>query len=378
MGHFILSVNSVADQSKPAAEEIQLVEYDGADSSNASFTLKNGKYSLGWYEYELTEGDAGYYLRSSGLNPVGKAISAAPILTNAAIRVSLNSLQKRLGDLRGMGNPDSTHGVWGRGYYKSLTIKDIVETDMNISGFEAGYDFRISSSEENVIYLGIMAGSTSVSGIKNKNTTLPEKEGSGSGFLGGAYLTYIGGNGCFVDLTARAGSSDFDLYSYSGGDWLLLDVARNFMAASIEIGKTLDLRSNGIGLRFEPKAEIQYMSLGQDRPVFKNGSGDIKIDGTSYMTGIASLNASYSWQRRNGLAVQPYAEISYSSGLSGEETITYSGKTEKYSFKDNSIESVFGLNMQLSENLYFHAAVSSEKGSKIESSGADAGIRYMF
>ena len=379
-GHFILSVNSVADQSKPAAEEIPLVEYAGADVSNASFALKNGKYSFGWYEYALSEENSGYYLKSIGLNPAGKAISAAPAVVNAAIRVSLNSLQKRLGDLRGMGNSDSSNGIWGRGYYKSLTVKDSTETDMNVSGIEAGYDFRVSGAEGDGtgLYLGIMAGKTSVSGIKNKNSSSPEKEGSGSGFLGGAYLTYLSGDGCFLDLTARAGSNDFDLYSYAGGDWLLLDVARNFMAASIEAGKTFDLRSHGSGLKFEPKAEIQYMSLGSDRPVFKNGSGEIEIAGTSYTTGIVSLNASYSWQRKSGLAVQPYAEISYSSGLSGEETIAFAGKTQKYSVKDSILESVFGLNMQLSDNMYFHAAVSSEKGSKIESFGADAGIRYMF
>lgn len=41
-------------------------------------------------------------------------------------------------------------------------------------------------------------------------------------------------------------------------------------------------------------------------------------------------------------------------------------------------EGRLGLNMQLSENLYWHAAASFETGSKQQAYGADAGIRYMF
>ncbi|MBO4556504.1 MAG: AIDA repeat-containing protein, partial [Elusimicrobiales bacterium] len=385
-GNAIISIKTVKGGEPVKDDSLKVVEYSGGAAADGTFSLKGGKWDTGWYEYTLDRGDSDgngndYYLRSTGeMTPIAKTTMAAPEMANAAVNVALNSLQKRLGDLRNMGDGNAQHGTWARGYYQSLTLKDKVETEMKVSGMEAGYDFRLSgagSSNGEGTYLGIMAGKTSVSGINGKSKAgNQESKGEGTGILGGAYLTYIGEAGFFADLTARAGTNKLDLsaYSASEGDWLKFSPKRTFVAASMEAGMSF---GNG-GLKIEPKAEMQYMNIsGKDVEI--DGLDDkIKFGGTSYITAIGTLNAAYSWKRSNGLITQPYAEISYSQGLSGEEEITYAENKDKASMKGGFIEGRIGLNMQLTENLYWHAAASIESGKKQESFGADAGMRYMF
>ena len=385
-GNIFLRLKNTDGSVEIEGDSLKLVEYSGGASADGTFSFKGGKWDKSWYSYTLEQGDSNgvgndYYLRSTKeVTPISKTAIAAPSIANVAVNVALNSLQKRLGDLRNMGNGNVQHGTWARGYYQSLTLKDKVETEMKVSGIEAGYDFRLSgtdSSNGEGAYLGIMAGKTSVSGINGKSKTgTQESKGEGEGILGGAYLTYIGGSGFFADFTARAGTNKLDLsaYSVSEDEWLNFSPERTFVAASMEAGKRLSFD----GFQVEPKAELQYMNIcGTD--VLVEGLDDkIKFGGATYLTAIGTLGISYSWKDKKGLITEPYAEVSYSQDLSGEETLEYYGHKEKTDMKGSSMEGRIGLNMQLTENLYWHAAASIESGKKQESFGADAGIRYMF
>ena len=169
-GNSILRLNN-AGGDNVQDEGLQLVHYEDPANANGTFSIAGGKLDNGWYEYELTRGgsEAGtekdYYLRSNGREtPVARTIAAAPEMANAAITVSLNSLQKRLGELRGMGNSSAKHGIWGRAYYKSMTVKGNGGTEMGIGGLEAGYDFRLDGFPE---WLG-------GSGINPDREDLPE------------------------------------------------------------------------------------------------------------------------------------------------------------------------------------------------------------
>ncbi|MBO4555557.1 MAG: AIDA repeat-containing protein, partial [Elusimicrobiales bacterium] len=385
-GNTVLSLKNIGSSKEIQDDSLKLVEYSGGAAADGTFSLKGGKWDTGWYEYTLGRGDSDgngndYYLRSTNeMTPVAKTATTAPAMGNVAINVALNSLQKRLGDLRNMGNGNAQHGTWARGYYQSLTLKDKVETEMKVSGIEAGYDFRLSgtgSSGGEGTYLGIMAGKASIGGINGKSKTgNQESKGEGEGILGGAYLTYIGESGFFADFTARAGTNKLDLSAYSASedDWLKFSPERTFMAASMEAGMSF---VSG-GLKIEPKAEMQYMNIGGKDVEIDGLDEKIKFGGASYLTAIGTLNAAYSWKRSNGLITQPYAEVSYSQELSGEEEITYVENKDKSSMKGGFIEGRIGLNMQLTDSLYWHAAASFESGSKREGFGADAGIRYMF
>ncbi|MCR4820468.1 MAG: AIDA repeat-containing protein [Elusimicrobiales bacterium] len=379
-GNTVLNIKTIKGGKPVNDDSLKVVDCSGA-TETGTFSLKGGKLDTGWYEYTLDRDIQDYYLRSNGeMTNVAKTAIAAPAMGNVSINVALNSLQKRLGDLRTMGNGSAQHGTWARGYYQSLTLKEKIETEMKISGIEAGYDFRLSeegSYNGEGTYLGIMAGKSSVSGIEGKGRTgRQESKGEGEGVLGGAYLTYIGESGFFADFTARAGTNKLDLsaYSESEGGWLQFSPERTFIAASMEAGKSF----GGSGWKIEPKAEMRYMNIGGADAEVKGQPEKIKFSGASYITAIGTLNAAYSWKRADGMITQPYAEVSYSQELSGEEEIKYSGNMDKSSMKGGFIEGRIGINMQMSDNLYWHAAAGIESGSRREGFGADAGIRYMF
>ena len=374
----ILENDSVA-LTELTGDELKLVDYTGDIDPAGTFSLPGGKMDKGWNEYALSQGaDNDIYLCSTGRKaPLAKASLSVPSIAKASINIALNSLQKRLGDLREMGKGDSQHGVWGRTYYKNLTVKDSDDTDMTVFGLEAGYDRRIGSyddSANNGMYIGFMAGNTSISGIKGKDS-----EGGGTGLLAGAYYTWIMENGWFTDFTLRGGQNKLNLTAkFADSSTVKISPERSFIALSAEGGRSYDFRRNGKGWKAEPKAELQFMNAGAADASVENGSGKVKFGGASYITAIASANGSYSFIRKNGMLIEPFGEMSYSQDISGTEKITYGSNTENSDMKGGTIELRLGLNMQMKQDLYWHAAASIESGSKKQSFGIDAGIRYMF
>ena len=370
----------------PVGEGIQLVHYADPANANGTFFLDSGSVlDTGWYEHSLARGgfapgtEKDYYLRAtSNLTPIAKAVSDTPQIAEAAVTVALNSLQKRLGDLRNMQNGDATQGVWARGYYKSMTVKGENETDMDVSGLEAGYDWRIGGSPVNYsgegFYLGLMAGAADISGIKNETG---KTTGKGSSFLGGLYGTYIAENGWFTDFTARAGNNELDI-TVKGAETLKMKPERMFWSVSAEAGKQFSLGSKG-RFTLEPKAEVQYTNVGSDTVYVENSGGKkAKFDGSDTLNAIGTINATYRMTRANGLEIAPYAEVAWTQTITGEESVTYNNHKEKTDMTGGVFEGRLGLNMQLSKNVYWHIAGSYETGKKLESYGADAGIRFMF
>ena len=361
----------------PLSSPVLLVKYNDGASVSGTFSLKGGKWDIGMNSYVLTRGgDSGandYYLTGTEeKTPLGKTITDVPKMAGTALKVTFNSLQKRLGELRMMGSEDDNQGTWGRSYYKSITVKGENDTDMTVYGTEAGYDYRLGDG----LYLGLMAGTMSAGDIKSEGKV----SGSGSGFSGGAYMTYLSDSDWFMDFTLRGGTNKMDMsvYSESEDAWLNFSPERSFISFSAEYGKSFDLTSRGEGWKFEPKAEMQYMSVGSAKASVENGLGNVEYEGSGQITAIGTVNAAYSFRRANGLLSQPYAEIMYSQNIGGEENIKYSGNTEKTDNAGGTFEARLGINMQVSPQLYWHAAASIEAGSKISAIGADAGIRYMF
>ncbi len=186
-------------------------------------------------------------------------------------------------------------------------------------------------------------------------------------------------NGWFTDFTLRGGQNKLNLTAkFADSSTVKISPERSFIALSAEGGRSYDFRRNGKGWKAEPKAELQFMNAGAADASVENGNGKVKFGGASYITAIASANGSYSFIRKNGMLIEPFGEMSYSQDISGTEKITYGNNSENSDMKGGTIELRLGLNMQMKQDLYWHAAASIESGSKKQSFGIDAGIRYMF
>ncbi|MBR4508978.1 MAG: autotransporter outer membrane beta-barrel domain-containing protein, partial [Elusimicrobiaceae bacterium] len=297
-----------------------------------------------------------------------------PMLNAVIARIGMNSLNKRMGDLRDMNNPARNQGIWLRTYYKDMTVSDLLKTDMSLFGVEAGYDWLINPDEPNKVYLGVMLGYVNANDIKTK-TNIGNNKGSGDAPSVGIYATIINDNNWFIDFAARNFWSKIENTTQTSLNTLSFDVKRNLFTASVEAGKTI-LSDNG--LKVEPKAELSYIRANADTTNVVNGTGDLKYSAETYLTGKAAIMFSYQAQMSNQLLIEPLLELAYNYEFDGKGKVSYGGAETETSLKGGYLEVDAGVNAQLTKDIYLYALGSYEKGSKIDGFGLHAGIRAAF
>jgi outer membrane protein OmpA-like peptidoglycan-associated protein len=196
----------------------------------------------------------------------------------------------------------------------------------------------------------------------------------------GIYGALINERGWFIDLVARNFWTKLDMTSYSsGGTELLFKPKRNVAALSVEGGKEIKTELGETSyIRTEPKIKAEYMNASSGSAQVLNGVDDLSWDRTDYLSGKAEISIGYVKKKRNGLLIEPLLELAYKHEFLGNGAVKYGGASYEVDLSGGVIEGNIGLNMQLTEDLYWHALVGYEKGSKISGWGANAGIRYSF
>ena len=120
------------------------------------------------------------------------------------------------------------------------------------------------------------------------------------------------------------------------------------------------------------------MNAGAESASVTGGTSDLKYDGANYINAKAGILFAYNIKNSNGLLIEPLLELAYRQELTGTDKVTYGGATEKSNLKGGNAEVNAGLNMQLTDRLYWYALGSYEAGSKISGWGLNAGIRLSF
>ena len=184
---------------------IKLIDIDENATGDGTFELLGGKWDEGGYIYQLLqdEGDPSYYLRTGGLTDTFKTMANIPMLNAVVAKTGMNSLTKRMGQLRDFNNPNAKQGVWARTYYKNMTVKDLLKTDMSLFGVEAGYDWLFRADEPTKLYAGVMLGYMQANSIKTQNSVGDTNDGNGSSPSIGLYATFANEEGWFIDFAAR-------------------------------------------------------------------------------------------------------------------------------------------------------------------------------
>ena len=391
-GNNTLALTNVASPTANATsgDGIKLVDFADGATVNGSFNLAGGKWDEGAYEYKLYQGegsDQDYYLRSQNDDGTGpeysetfKTMLNVPALNVILAQTGMNSLQRRMGDLRNMGNSNKRNGIWARAYYKDMTVKDLINTDMNLFGAEAGYDWLFNPDDPTKLYAGVMIGYIQADGIKTKKENGAYEKGDGNSPSIGLYATLMNESGWFVDLAARNFWTKLDMTNHSSlGTEFVYKPKRNIFAASAEVGKSIENRiSRNDYIRLEPKAELTYMRAGKDSAEVEGTGNEIAYDATNYLNAKAAILLSYNHVFSNGLLIEPLLELAYRYEFAGEGDVSYAGATEKSSLKGSTVEFNAGLNMQLTKDLYWYSVGSYEAGEKLKGWGVHAGVRYMF
>ena len=162
----------------------------------------------------------------------------------ALYRLDIDSLRKRMGDLRFRNLKDSS-GLWARDFHGAYEGRGVYS---KYNGFQLGYDYA--------------ANDKSVYGFFAERTISNPKYSYGSskdhGLSGGLYGTWLGDSGVYTDVVARWGRDDTNLHTWGG--WPDSANYRTWNESlSVEFGKTFT-RDNGFFL--EPEAQMVFGRLG--------------------------------------------------------------------------------------------------------------------
>lgn len=386
-GNANLKLTNVAPTAQATTGDgIKLVEFADTATVNGTFDLLGGKWDEGGYVYKLAQGTAAgtgqdYYLRNTQeLTDTFKTMLNVPIMNVVIAQTGMNSLQKRLGDLRAMDNTQAKQGVWVRSYYKDMTVDDLIKTDANLFGAEAGYDWLFRAEEPTKLYAGVLVGFVSTRNIKTKKSDGVYDKGDGEAPGVGVYATLLNENGWFVDLAARNFWSKLYMKNHSStGTELAYKPNRNVFAASVEVGKSInsELTRNKF-IRIEPKLEIGYMHASAENASVGDTGNDIRYNAANYVNAKAGVLLAYNAVRDNGLLIEPLLELAYRYEFAGKDDLAYAGAAEKSDLSGGTLEVNAGLDMQLTKNLYWYGLGSYEAGNIVKGWGVHAGIRYAF
>lgn len=162
----------------------------------------------------------------------------------ALYRLDIDSLRKRMGDLRFRNLKDSS-GLWARDFHGAYEGRGV---DSKYNGFQLGYDY---AANDKSVY-GFFA---------ERNISNPKYSYGSSkdhGFSGGLYGTWLGDSGVYTDVVAKWGRDDTNLRTRGG--WPDSANYRTWNESfSVEFGKTF---TGDNGLFLEPEAQMVFGHLG--------------------------------------------------------------------------------------------------------------------
>ena len=162
----------------------------------------------------------------------------------ALYRLDIDSLRKRMGDLR-FRNVKDDSGIWARDFHGAYEGQG---TDSRYNGFQLGYDY---AANEKSLY-GFFAERT----ISNPKYSYGSSKDHG--LSGGLYGTWFGDSGVYTDVVAKWGRNDTELHTRGG--WPdSANYRTRSESLSVEWGKTF---TRDDGLFLEPEAQMVFGRLG--------------------------------------------------------------------------------------------------------------------
>ena len=208
-------------------------------------TIQNGKYVRENMNVDTAQ-DTEWYLTKleRKVNKDTIPLMKAADNSYALYRLDIDSLRKRMGDLR-FRNLKDTSGLWARDFHGTYDGRGV---NSKYNGFQLGYDY---AANDKSVY-GFFA---------ERNISNPKYSYGSSkdhGLSGGLYGTWLGDSGLYTDVVAKWGRDDTELHSWGG-----YPDSANYRtwneSLSVEFGKTF---TGDNGLFFEPEAQMVFGHLG--------------------------------------------------------------------------------------------------------------------
>ena len=339
-------------------------------TANTSVTVAAAREKLEWngYWYKIIGGGSSWSLECQGVTANNSALNNVPGLTNAVVTAGLNSLTRRLGDIRRTPQ-DKINGVWTRVYGRNDKFTKEIETKMEMTGAEGGYDRQVLKDKKDRYYVGLMAGYQNISKIEHKIEGGAKQTGEGTTPSIGAYATWIAENGMFADITVR----NFWISLEMNLDDTKYKPYRNQIAISGEIGKEFVLATGKqTTVVIEPKTEWVYSYAGE------SGNSELEYGQTNSIKGKVGFMLGLNAQGKGEVKWQPYMEAGYSYEFDNKTQVKYLGYARENDLSGGYGDIGIGLNGYFGKGFSGYSLISYEKGPDQENVVYNIGIRYGF
>lgn len=292
-------------------------------------------------------------------------------------KTGMNSLNKRLGDLRNFNASDNYNGIWARGMISGISLLNLYNSSLTVKGFEFGYDHVFNKDEPIKLFTGITAGYLGTGNARTEISPINKSEGSGHAFSLGIYGTLMHKDGWFADFTLRNFWTSFDMSSVSALGRADYNPTDNVLALSAQTGKNFKYPlSNSAYLRFEPKAGLSYIQSGGRTVTFSPGYA-LKYESLNSLNGRLAFLTAYVFKAGKNL-LEPFIELAYNYEFDAKNTISVLPQIYRVDLSGPGFELNAGMNIQLESNLYAYLQAGVQTGDKIRTYSANLGLRFGF
>ena len=286
------------------------------------------------------------------------AYGSIAALSALSLRHEMNSLSKRMGELRD--SPQGV-GVWVRGYGSEMEYGG-QNIEMKSKSFQVGADQSIGDWKVGMAF-------TYTEGDATYDLGSADTKGYGVALYG----TWFVPCGAYIDLMAKYNrlENDFELNGMNG------DYDSNAYGVSVETGYRFEFL--GGDLYLEPQVGLNYGHIGSQTITTSNS---VKIDQDSYdsFIGRAGFRAGFKFPENKGTV---YARLSGLYDFDGQVNGTAT-KGEALNTIDEDLggawlEMGVGANFNWSENTYTYVDFERTTGGDVkENYRWNVGIRYVF
>lgn len=189
-------------------------------------------------------GTVGY--EESPIIPSGKI--NAHIMYDLA--TEMDTLNKRMGDVRNMSTSTDPDGWWARTTYTHQD-RDLYSGHSN--HFEVGKDYVVNRNDGSIVHQG-----ASFTYLRSSDS-FDYGNGKYNRYTGSLYYTWLGNNGQYLDIVGRIGKLNGNTHtSLVNGDMSDSYFGTWYQQGSVEYGRNYDLKQ---GWYVEPQAQLQYTHM---------------------------------------------------------------------------------------------------------------------
>lgn len=283
-------------------------------------------------------------------------------------RQSIDTLRQRLGDLR-YDNRKDRNDFWVRNIHGRYAG----------SGYDSKYHFLqlgMDTKANDKSYYGFF--------IERGIASSDFYQGSGKDhtLAGALYATWLGNDGSYTDIVAKAGRNDGTVRTYENND--SVSYREQERSLSVEYGRTIPFGNKGYFA--EPEIQLILGHLGSSAFTTEGGT---RIHQDAYDSAIGRVGAIIG--RKESAGTHPYdfyLKVSLLHEFGGDRAFTLS-RTNNYgdeenvagrdSYKDTWVEAGFGGTLHINSSTYLYADAEKSFGADFTKKWQfNVGIRWTF